>query len=167
MENLINIFGEVLYNEIVETKDLYKKSKMIVDTLFLGIKDKSGNPYLEHLYSVSSIFEGNDRIVALLHDTLEDTIITKEDLINLGYPNEIIKSLDLLTKKDNEKYDDFIQRIINSEDVSALRVKKADMENNMNEERMQKLSEDERNILNIKYKDNYKKIIDKVKEMEI
>ena len=68
-------------------------------------KDKK-TPYFEHVKEVASRVEGWDlKTVAILHDTIEDTVITAEDLLSVGFPKHIVAAVVALTKpKDCKDY---------------------------------------------------------------
>jgi hypothetical protein len=70
-----------------------------------------------------------ERIVAVLHDVVEDTAYTLDDLHRLGYPDEAIDALDRLTRRDGEPYEAYIGRVAG--DPSARRVKLADVADNL------------------------------------
>ena len=67
--------------------------------------------------------------VALLHDVIEDTNTTIDDLRNDGFPDEVLEALELLTHKDNESYFDYVNRI--KDNPIAKTVKLADLAHNM------------------------------------
>ncbi len=73
------------------------------------------------------------RIVAVLHDLIEDTPYTLDDLRTLGYSDEILIAVDHLTRRDDESYDDYIERI--AEYPLARRVKLADLADNLEHNR--------------------------------
>lgn len=151
--------------EKLEYLDMYSKAELIVRAVFKNIRDKGGNPYLDHLYYVSdNLKDINMKIVGLLHDLIEDTDITYNDLLEVGFTKNIIDAVELLTKK--EEYDKYIDRIINSNNKIALMVKKVDLENNMDLSRIKKPTSKDYDRLNNKYKPQYKKIVKKIKEME-
>lgn len=151
--------------EKLEYLDMYSKAELIVRAVFKNIRDKGGNPYLDHLYYVSDHLKDiNMKIVGLLHDLIEDTDITYNDLLEVGFTKNIIDAVELLTKK--EEYDKYIDRIINSNNKIALMVKKVDLENNMDLSRIKKPTIKDYDRLNNKYKPQYKKIVKKIKEME-
>ena len=96
-----------------------------------GQKDLSGQPYILHPLNLM-LKMGNDseRIVALLHDVIEDTDTTLLDLeIDLGLTDEMLVAIDLLTKDEKEDYMDMIKRI--KKHPIARKVKIADLEHNM------------------------------------
>ena len=100
-------------------------------------KDKAGAAYILHPLRVMLRMKTNDeRIVALLHDVVEDTEYTLEDLRKAGYSQKILRSLDFLTKRDGEKYEEFIKRV--KHNPLARKVKIADIEDNLDLARIKK-----------------------------
>ena len=101
-------------------------------------KDRAGQPYILHLLRVMLSMESEDeRIVALLHDIVEDTEITFttfEKLADYGFSSEVIKAVKHLTKQPGEEYIDYIQRV--TKNPLAAKVKLADMRDNMDETRI-------------------------------
>lgn len=91
--------------------------------------DKSGIPYVFHPFTVAYSMDDEDStIVALLHDTLEDTNTTVEELVDLGFSNEVIDAIKLLTHEENEDYFDYIRRI--KTNPLATKVKLSDLKHN-------------------------------------
>ncbi len=98
-----------------------------------GQVDKGGQPYILHpLRLMLHLGSEVDRIVGVLHDVVEDTHITQEDLRSRGYPTEVLEALDCLTQRLAEEYEDFIHRI----KPIARRVKLVDLEDNMDVRRL-------------------------------
>lgn len=126
-----------------------------------GQFDKTGAPYWMHPLSVMLNLENptiEEQQSALGHDILEDTEYTTRDLLNEGFRPEAIKIIVLLTKKENDKrpYLEKIQDIIDSGNLSAVRVKIADNKENMHEERMSDLPEKTQQRLLGKYRPSIK-----------
>lgn len=96
---------------------------------FKGIKDKGGQPYILHCVSVT-LAQKDDvaRQVAVLHDVVEDTDVTLEELARRGFAGEVIAGVDALTHRVDESYQDYVLRIAQS-DV-ARQVKIADLNDN-------------------------------------
>jgi (p)ppGpp synthase/HD superfamily hydrolase len=78
-------------------------------------------------------------IVAVLHDVVEDSEWTIEQLRKEGFPEEILQSLDSVTRKEEETYDQFIARV--EQDPQAREVKIADLEDNLKIGRLSLLTE--------------------------
>ena len=74
-------------------------------------KDKSGREYVMHPIRVAELCKDpRAKIVALLHDTIEDTSVTAEYLHSEGFPDEIIRAVLSVTKEEGEDYDAFVAR---------------------------------------------------------
>lgn len=161
--NFLKYFSHKELEEIKATNDVYLKAQSLVIVLFEDKVDKAGEPYIGHLYRVSDkLNEPIERVAALLHDTIEDTEITAEDLIEIGFPGEIIEIVKLVTKKKIDRtnmtkeeklilYNEEIDGIINSGNIHAIRLKEADMSDNYNPERLKKLSADKQAWFDEKY----------------
>ena len=118
---------------------LLEKAISIAVEAHRGQKDKSGAPYILHPLSVMSRVAGEtEKIVAVLHDVVEDTPWTMEALRREGFPDEVLTALDCVTKREGEAYDDFVKRS-GSNPVARL-VKLADLEDNMDLRRMKVVS---------------------------
>ena len=83
-----------------------------------------------------------ERIVAVLHDIVEDTPITFEDLRKLGFAEKIVAAIECVTKREGEDYDSFIERI--SHNPLATAVKLADLADNMDLSRLSEVTEKDR-----------------------
>lgn len=93
--------------------------------------DLGNVPYIEHPRTVVSLCSSKKaKIIAWLHDVLEDTTVTEADLIQQGFPMDIIEVLRLLTKQpgDDENYEGYILRL--QHDPLAREVKIADLTHN-------------------------------------
>src|SRR5205807_5925884 len=76
-----------------------------------GQRDKQGLPYILHPLRVMMRVEGDlARIVAVLHDTLEDTDVTAADLRREGFGDDVIEPLELVTHDKHEPYADYVAR---------------------------------------------------------
>jgi (p)ppGpp synthase/HD superfamily hydrolase len=105
-----------------------------------GQVDKSGQPYILHPLRVMLRCRTDaQRIAAVLHDVVEDTGRTPDDLRDLGYPAEILAALDCLTKRDGESYEAFVERA--AADPIARVVKLADIEDNLDLRRLPGVSD--------------------------
>lgn len=100
-----------------------------------GQQDKAGAPYILHPLRVMLRVQSEPTmIVAVLHDLVEDTPYTLEDLRQAGYAEPVLAALDCLTRRDGETYDAFIERL--APNALACRVKLADLEDNMDMRRI-------------------------------
>lgn len=95
-----------------------------------GQVDRAGQPYILHPLRVMARCQTTpERIVAILHDVVEDTPWTFEDLQKEGFSEETIQALECVTKREGESYEDFVRRSAGNR--IATRVKLADLEDNM------------------------------------
>jgi (p)ppGpp synthase/HD superfamily hydrolase len=100
-----------------------------------GQREKAGQPYVLHVLRVMFRCETEvERIVAVLHDVVEDTGRSFDDLRKLGYSEEVLAALDCVTKRDGEDYQQFVTRAASN--PVARRVKIADLEDNMDVRRL-------------------------------
>ena len=92
-------------------------------------KDKNGKPYINHPIAVSNMVSSKDaKIVALLHDVIEDTPMKLSDLEN-DFPTHIVSAVDAMSRRDGETYWDYIKRV--SQNPIAIEVKLADLKHNL------------------------------------
>ncbi len=101
--------------------------------------DKADAPYIMH--PLRLMMRGKDeleQIVAVLHDVVEDSDWTLEQLAAEGFPPEAIAAIDCLTRRDGESYDEFIDRVLTN--PLATGVKRYDLEDNMMLTRMKALA---------------------------
>lgn len=94
-----------------------------------GQKDKGKKPYIYHPIYVAEHVEGDiAKSVAYLHDVVEDTKYTLEDLRNAGFSDEIVDAVDVLTKREGMSYEKYIEKV--AKNPLATTVKLADLEHN-------------------------------------
>lgn len=109
--------------------DLTKKSMKIAYEAHQGQLDKAGIPYIYHpIHLAEQMSDEYSVIVALLHDVVEDSDITIDQLINYGFPVEVIEALKLLTHNDGTDYMVYIKSIATNE--LATKVKIVDLKHN-------------------------------------
>ena len=112
-----------------------------------GQVDKAGQVYILHPLRVMFAVEGEiTRIVAVLHDVVEDSDTSFDDLREMGYSEDIVSALECLTRRDDETYMAFVQRA--SVNSIARQVKLADIEDNMDIRRLTKLTDKDQERLN-------------------
>jgi (p)ppGpp synthase/HD superfamily hydrolase len=100
-----------------------------------GEKDKYGNPYILHPLSVMHrVSTETEKIVAVLHDVVEDTKWTFDDLRKEGFSEEVIAALDCVTKREGEPYEEFVRRSASNPVARAVKI--ADLEDNMDVRRI-------------------------------
>ena len=105
-----------------------------------GQFDKGGSPYIEHPLRVMNGVESiEEKILAVLHDVLEDCDVSREQLIYEGIPECLVEKLQILCKGKNEKYFDYIDRVKTTS--LTTNVKLSDLKDNMNLERLKEVTE--------------------------
>ena len=113
---------------IKSIEDNYKKATMLANIFFKDKKDKGGFPYLGHLQYVSNSFDDEDhKVVGMLHDIIEDTVVSKTILLELGFSENVVEAVDILTRK-TDNYFEYINSICNSNNVLAIDIKLKDLE---------------------------------------
>lgn len=144
----------------LQNLDELGKANMLALIVFKDKKDKAGEPYIRHLNKVSESFKDDKgKVVALLHDLVEDTSFTFEDLKSLGFSDDIIDTLRLLTN-DLDDYDKYVERLLKSDNLLAKKVKMADLLDNMNLNRFSELDKTNFDRVRNKYIKTYIKLID-------
>ena len=121
---------------------LTKKAMMIAFNAHKEQFDKTGLPYIFHpLHLAEQMRDENSVCVALLHDVVEDTYITFEDLQKEGFTEEIIDSLKLLTHNSDVPYMEYVKLI--KTNPTARLVKLADLKHNSDLTRLNEISEED------------------------
>jgi (p)ppGpp synthase/HD superfamily hydrolase len=112
----------------------------------VGQVDKVGQPYILHPFRVMlRLGDPTARMVAVLHDVVEDTSVTLDDLRRGGFPPEVVEAVDLVTRRQDETYEQFIERL--APNPIARAVKLADLEDNMDTSRLPAITEKTRERL--------------------
>lgn len=117
-----------------------------------GHTDKAGKPYIEHPRRVSSYVDPDNavaRAAALLHDVLEDSGVSPEDLAGEGIPAAVIETVELLTRRDGVAAEEYYRRI--KAHPNALEVKLADLADNTDPARLTLLDAATQDKLTRKY----------------
>jgi (p)ppGpp synthase/HD superfamily hydrolase len=110
--------------------ELLEKAALICITNHSGQTDKTGQAYFQHPMRVALRCDTTEqKIVALLHDTIEDTPVTPEYLLEHGFPQTIVDAVLSVTKRDGEIYEDFVKRA--AENPIGCIVKLHDLEDNL------------------------------------
>ena len=118
---------------------LTKKALLLAYNAHMGQTDGSGLPYIFHPYHLAEQMDDEySCCTALLHDVVEDTDITLDDL-RKEFPEEVVGAVDLLTHRDGTDYLDYV-RNMRGNDI-AVKVKLADLAHNSDPDRMENTSE--------------------------
>ncbi len=112
-----------------------------------GQKDRYGAAYVLHpLRMMNRLTAETDRIVAVLHDVVEDSPSTLDDLRQAGFGEPIVAAVDCLTKRSGEPYEAYIERCRGN--AIARRVKLADLEDNLDLRRLDEVRPEDLERLN-------------------
>lgn len=117
--------------------------------------DKTGKPYVDHVRRTAQIATAHDasehqQMAALLHDSVEDTLLTLDQLRHLGTPPAVVDMVDALTHRTEEPQQDYLKRLAQTPD--AILVKRADIEDNQSPQRLAQLDPDTQQRLRAKYR---------------
>lgn len=146
----------------------YDRAYDIAAEAFLNIKDKAGQSYINHLMRVvvdytnhlpirENYFVTQDeyRCIAILHDLVEDTDWTLDDLRKEGFSEVVITGIDALTRRKGENYDQYVDRIVKTPYI--IPIKLADLKHNMDLTRLPEIGpKDVQRV--IKYHKYFKKL---------
>lgn len=150
---------EAVFKMVKMMSNLKAKALILATWVHSGVKDKGGDDYINHPVRVSQNVRGSTEVcIAIMHDVLEDSEghkkITREDLLELGFNIYIVEGVESVTRivyedGTKEDYFDFIRRCCKND--AGRSVKKSDIGDNMDEDRLHYLSEKFRNKLVTKY----------------
>lgn len=122
-----------------QMSELLDRAAYLCVTKHSGQRDKMGCAYFQHPMRVAMKCEKDEeKIVALLHDTLEDTDVTREFLLEQGFPEEIIEAIESVTRRPEEDYFDFIKRAKQNQIGRVVKIH--DLEDNLNVLRLNEIS---------------------------
>ena len=120
--------------------NIIEMSLQIALRAYAGKTDKAGREYILHPLRVMAKMKTDEEMsAALLHDVLEDSDITAEELLAEGIPAEVVEAVRCLSKNEGEDYMDFVARA--KKNRLAARVKIADIEDNIDVLRLASLNE--------------------------
>lgn len=135
---------------------MVRKAMEIAYEAHHGQVDKAGVPYIYHPIHLAEQMEDETSIcVALLHDVLEDTCISEEELRQKGISSGVIDNIKLLTKGKEEGYMEYLERLKSSE--IAVKVKIADLKHNSDVSRLLEITEKDKKRLE-KYTEAIKRL---------
>lgn len=130
----------ISYEEYLRLRNIALK---LIEEYHKDDVDKGGHPYINHLVRVSSgckTYAG--KIAGLLHDIIEDTNCTPDILLSNGIPQFIIDIILLVSRKEGETYNKFIDRLISSDDIYAMDLKCSDLRDNCDLSRLEHTDEE-------------------------
>ncbi len=122
--------------------ELTKKAMIICFEKHKNQTDKCGIPYPFHPFHVAeSMTDEYSTCVALLHDIIEDTDMTSEELLHLGFPQEVVDAILLMTHKDDIPYLEYVKNL--KQNSIAKAVKLADLKHNSDLTRISVITEND------------------------
>ena len=102
--------------------------------------DKAGNPYILHpLHVMENVNSKEGKIIAILHDIIEDTDVTEDYLLKIRLSKRIVDAVVALTRSEDIDYQEYIKNL--GSNPLAKEVKLADLEHNMDLKRLPTLEE--------------------------
>ena len=110
------------------------------------VEQWTGQAYIEHVERVVArvsrwpSLSSDVQAVAWLHDVLEDTAVTVEDLALFGVSTFVVQAVQVLSRKDDETYAEYIERVKTSKNAFALAVKLADLGDHLRAEGRSRMS---------------------------
>jgi (p)ppGpp synthase/HD superfamily hydrolase len=122
--------------------ELLGKVIVLATNAHAGQFDLGGNPYILHPLKVMHYLKTNDeelQCMAILHDVIEDTDVTLDDLRDIGCTERVIAGVDALTKREDRSYDDYKEQVFKNRD--AMLVKMADLRHNSDIRRLKGASQ--------------------------
>ena len=138
--------------------DEYEKALQIATSAHNGQKCWYGEDYITHPVTVSGLCKTErGKIAALLHDVVEDTHVTLDDLRAAGIGEDVVVAVDRLTKRKEEKTEDYHKRVTSSD--IAIEVKFADMRHNSDMSRIPPENHDLAVATNKKYRDRAEQLM--------
>jgi (p)ppGpp synthase/HD superfamily hydrolase len=133
----------------------------VASSKFFNIFDKGGAPYILHCLKVMHYLKTDDlelMAAAVLHDIIEDTDVTYEDLRNYGFSERVIAAVRAMTKMRGQSYEEYKLQVKANPD--AVRIKMADLRHNSDIRRLKGVTEKD-----IRRIEKYMKFYNELKEM--
>lgn len=124
----------MIYTEVT------KKAMLLCYEAHRGQTDKSGVPYVFHpIHLAEQMRDEDTTVTALLHDVIEDTVYTFDDLVKMGFSENVITALKLLTHDKSVPYMEYVAKI--KENPVAKAVKLADLAHNSDLSRLNSIDD--------------------------
>ncbi|MDD3252319.1 MAG: GTP pyrophosphokinase [Lachnospiraceae bacterium] len=118
---------------------MLSKAIQVAKEAFAGKTDPSGQPYVDHALRIMDKMDTEEeKIVAVLHDVVEETEVSLHELQNMGFSRAVVEAVGMLAKRANMTYFDYIDDIHCSELASKIKI--AEIEDNKDLARVQKMS---------------------------
>lgn len=126
----------------MESRKLLDKAISIAVAAHYGQKSKDGLPYIMHPLHLMMQLDTEDQelaMIAVMHDVIEDSDFSFDDLKKAGFSRRVVKAIDRLTHREEDLYSEYIERIKESED--AVKIKLLDLKHNMDVSRLRFISD--------------------------
>ena len=150
--------NDIFTDEDANLSDLtasLQRARQLAQVAHAGQVDKAGKPYFLHVETVSQtvadliLDQQNDskafslkaQIVGYLHDIIEDTDITPEDLRGYAFPADCILAIEAITKIDGLSYQDYLTRVRSNKLATVVKI--ADMTHNSDLSRLEKVTQED------------------------
>ena len=120
----------------------FDKAVLLASQAHLGVRDKGGKSYILHPIRIAMRLRTDDEelmSIAILHDVIEDSSITFEELRTQGFSDRVIAALRLLTHQKGVSYEQYIENM--ADNIDALRVKREDLRDNSDITRLSGITE--------------------------
>jgi hypothetical protein len=145
---------ERAYSYLLRPVDDLEAADLLAAAAHRGQHDRSGRPCVEHVRAVSELVREaggtvEQQVAGLLHDVVEDTVVSLGQLVDLGVVPEVVAMVDALSRRPSESYEDSLDRLV--ETPSAVLVKRADIRHDLSPARIARLDEPTRERLRRTY----------------
>lgn len=114
---------------------LLEKAIALALEVHQGQEDRYGHPYILHpLHVMSQMETETEMVAAVLHDVIEDSQMTLDDLREAGFPPDVLEAVDLMTHRPEDSYESYVRKL--KPHPIARKIKLADLQHNMDVRRM-------------------------------
>lgn len=126
----------MLYTELMDRINEITKARTLAKIAHAGQKYGTGDYFEDHVFKVATrVLNDPDAtdghmVVAYLHDVVEDTHVTIDDLIGMGFGADIIAAVEKMTRPDGMTYNDYVREIAADRDEFSWIVKYHDLHEN-------------------------------------
>ncbi len=144
----------------------FDKALHIASTVFLGKRDKGGVPYILHCIRVAMRLRTTDEArmsIAAMHDVLEDSDYTFDDLVNAGFSQRVVDGLRLMTHMPGDSYTNYVIKMRGNAD--ALACKREDLRDNSDITRLKGVSDKDVKRM-VKYQRSFVVVEAMIREVE-
>jgi (p)ppGpp synthase/HD superfamily hydrolase len=145
---------------------MFDKAMFIAAREHLGVRDKGGAAYILHPMRIAMRLRTNDEelmSIAILHDVIEDSRVTFQDLADDGFSTRVLDALLLLTHQKGISYEAYIDGM--QHNLDALKVKREDLRDNSDITRLKGVTEKDVQRM-VKYQKAFLKVTQYIKDIE-